>query len=71
MRWSLDELYTSFESEELKRDMEECPRAIEKLKAWTDTNLNSKDNAAGKVEEFIRQQNYLEDLPDIKCGSKK
>ncbi len=62
MRWSLDELYTSFESEELKRDMEECPKAIEKIKAWTDANLNSKDNAASKIEEFIRQQNAFNNL---------
>lgn len=62
MRWSLDELYTSFESEELKRDMEECPKAIEKIKAWTEANLNSKDNAAAKIEEFIRQQNFFDNL---------
>lgn len=62
MRWSLDELYTSFESEELKRDMEKCPAAIEKIKAWADTNLNSKENAAAKIEEFLRLEIDFDNL---------
>lgn len=54
MRWSLHELYTSFESEELKRDMEKCPAAVQEIREWAELNLSSKDNAAAKIEEYIR-----------------
>lgn len=62
MRWSLDELYTSFESEELKRDMERCPADIENIKSWAEVNLNSKENAASKIEEFIKLQIDFDNL---------
>lgn len=62
MRWSLDELYTSFESVELKRDMEKCPIAVNEIKAWAETNLNSKDNAAAKIEEFIKLEIDFDNL---------
>lgn len=62
MRWSLDELYTSFESEELKRDMERCNTAANEIRKWADKNLNSIDNAADKIEEIIRLKIDFENL---------
>jgi oligoendopeptidase F len=62
MRWSLDELYTSFESVKLKKDMEKCPIAVNEIKAWAETNLNSKDNAAAKIEEFIKLEIDFDNL---------
>ncbi|MDF2673790.1 MAG: oligoendopeptidase, partial [Clostridiales bacterium] len=62
MRWSLDELYTSFESLELKKDMEKCPIAVEEIKAWANANLNLKDNAPAKIEEFIRLEIDFDNL---------
>lgn len=52
-RWSLDELYTSFESVEFKRDYEKCEREIERIVKWAEENLNSHENAAKKIEEYI------------------
>lgn len=62
MRWSLDELYTSFESKEIKRDMEKCSAAVQEIKAWAEANLNSKDNSASKIEKFIGLQNDFDNL---------
>ena len=62
MRWSLDELYTSFESDELKRDMELCSVAVREAKAWAEVNLDSKDNAVTKIEEFIKHEIDFDNL---------
>jgi oligoendopeptidase F len=62
MRWSLDELYTSFESEELKRDMEKCTSSIEGIKAWAEANLNSTEDAARKIEEFLNMEIEFDNL---------
>lgn len=53
MRWSLNELYPSFDSEEFKRDEEQLIKKIREVKEWTEANLNSKDNSKGKIEVFI------------------
>ncbi|WIV11750.1 M3 family oligoendopeptidase [Proteiniborus sp. MB09-C3] len=55
MRWSLNELYNSFESEEFKRDMEKLYNQIDNLKEWTEANFNSKENAVKKTEEYIKR----------------
>jgi hypothetical protein len=38
-RWSLDELYKSFESKEFKQDYEKCLEEIESIKAWAEKTL--------------------------------
>jgi len=53
MRWSLNELYTSFESEEFKNDLEKYCNLINKLQSWTEKELKSKDNPAKKIEEYL------------------
>lgn len=55
VRWSLNELYSSFESEEFKSDMEMLYKQIDELKKWTELNFNSKENAATKAEEYIKR----------------
>lgn len=55
MRWSLKELYPSFESEEFKSDMDKLYNKIDELKDWTESNFNSKENAVEKAEEYIRR----------------
>lgn len=62
MRWSLKELYTSFDSPELAKDLAKCPILIEKIKTWAQNNLTSKDNAVAKLEEYINYQITFEDL---------
>ena len=56
-RWSLDELYTSFESEEFKRDLEKNEKLIEGLKLWAKEKLTNNNNSAAVIEEYITLQN--------------
>lgn len=53
-RWSLDELYKSFESEEFKRDNEKCAKEIGRIKTWAEENLKDSRDAARKMREYIK-----------------
>lgn len=54
MRWSLQELYPSFESNEYKNDLKEVDKEIEKMEEWVDSNLISKNRPIEKLEEYIK-----------------
>lgn len=54
MRWSLDELYTSFDSKEFLNDIEILDQKIYEFNNWADDNLLSLENAVVKMEEYIR-----------------
>lgn len=56
MKWSLDELYTSFESDEFKKDLEKCYKQIEEIKTWSEASLASKENATKKIEDYIKYE---------------
>lgn len=56
-RWSLDALYTSFDAPEFKRDMERLDQEIEKIQKWTAENLADAQNAAEKLEYYIKMMN--------------
>lgn len=62
LRWSLDELYTSFESENFINDIEKLNNIIEKINNWAEVNLNTKENTAQKIEEYIEMQIELNSL---------
>lgn len=53
LRWSLNELYTSFDSKEFKDDLKKCDEKIKVIKEWTKDNLNSTNDATSKVENYI------------------
>lgn len=57
MRWSLDDLYTSFEAEEFKRDLANCEKQIAEMVQWVQTNLQNQDNAVEKLEYYINRNN--------------
>jgi pepF/M3 family oligoendopeptidase len=57
MRWSLDELYTSFESSNFKSDMKKFDDYICILKKWASENLNDNTRAAEKLEEYLSLKN--------------
>jgi len=59
MRWSLTELYPSFEAELFKKDMEECLDSIERIKEWAKEKLVDNQNPADKLVEYIQMQNAL------------
>lgn len=62
MRWSLDSLYTSFESQEFKNDLSKFYEKVDEIKNWTKENLNSTDNAKDKTEHFLNMQMDLYSL---------
>lgn len=53
MRWSLDALYTSFESEEFKSDIKKCDTLILEINEWASNNLSTLDCAKQKIEEYM------------------
>jgi pepF/M3 family oligoendopeptidase len=53
MRWSLNELYTSFDSEEFKGDMEKFEQFIKDINGWVEENLGDTVNPAEKLEQYI------------------
>ena len=52
-KWNLDNIYTSFESPEFKEGIKKTEELIEKLSQFTQTELNSTDNAGEKIKEFV------------------
>lgn len=53
MRWSLDELYTSFESEEFRKDAEEILSLIEEINVFAEEELKDGDHAREKMEKYL------------------
>ena len=56
-RWSLDELYKSFESKEFKKDYEKCIKDIERIKEWAESNFKDSSDAAHKMRRYIKTIN--------------
>ncbi len=53
MKWSLNELYTSFDSKEFLEDFNKLDGKIEEYSKWADDNLGSMDNPVEKIEKYI------------------
>lgn len=62
MRWSLNELYTSFDSKEYASDLEKLDNLIVDFSKWADENLSSTDNAAEKMEKYVEYSVELNSL---------
>ncbi|TCS83477.1 M3 family oligoendopeptidase [Tepidibacillus fermentans] len=56
MRWNLDALYSSIDSEKLKRDFEATVQEIENIKKWAEIELDSLENAVKKIEDYLQMQ---------------
>lgn len=61
-RWSLDELYKSFESKEFNRDYEKCVKGIEEIGKWAESNLKDSQDAARKMKEYVKALNEVNEL---------
>lgn len=59
LTWSLKELYSSFDSEEFKKDMEKCSTEIYNINQWVQKELTNTDNALSKIEQYINSLNRL------------
>lgn len=53
MRWNLDALYESLESESFKKDYAKFEKDIDSIKKWISNNLSNTDEAVEKIENFI------------------
>ncbi|MCJ7688004.1 MAG: M3 family metallopeptidase, partial [Clostridiaceae bacterium] len=62
MKWSLNELYTSFDSNEFKEDMISFENSIEHIKKWTIENCNDSKDPKEKIEAYITFENEFSDL---------
>ncbi len=60
MRWSLDELYTSFDSQEFQNDLAKADDLIARTKDWAKESLSSKENPIEKIEHYINTEIQLE-----------
>ncbi len=58
-RWSLEDLYSSFESEDFNKDHESLNKKVEGYKKWAEENLTSNENALGKIEYYINNYNEM------------
>lgn len=57
LTWSLIELYTAFDSDDFKKDMDKCSIEISKLHSWAQNELVNQDNAITKMEQYISSIN--------------
>ena len=62
LKWSLKELYKSFDSEEFKSDLEKVDSLICNLNLWVEKIAESKDNSIEKLEEYIDYYTDIENL---------
>lgn len=62
LKWSLKELYESFESEAFKNDLKACDTYIEDFNIWVDKVTKDYNNLLGKLEEYIENIRYRENL---------
>ncbi|MCX7950908.1 MAG: M3 family oligoendopeptidase [Clostridiales bacterium] len=62
MRWSLESLYTSFDSNQFIEDNNRVLSLITELKNWSKENLNSKENANIKIEHYLNKTTELSSL---------
>lgn len=56
MRWSLEELYTSFDSQEFMDDIAKVDSLIGQVRKWANESLESKDNPTQKIEHYINAE---------------
>ena len=62
MKWSLSELYSSFDSKEFKDDMLSFENSIEHINKWILENCNNSKNPKEKIETYINFENEFNDL---------
>ncbi|MFT5872683.1 MAG: pepF/M3 family oligoendopeptidase [Clostridium sp.] len=62
MKWSLNELYSSFDSNAFKEDMIFFENCIVHIQKWTIENCKTSTNAIMKIESYINFQNELSDV---------
>ncbi len=62
MRWNLNEIYTSFESDAFKKDIQLLNDQIKENISWVEENCKSYDNTKEKLAEYLTTSNVFENL---------
>lgn len=62
LRWSLDELYTGFDSEEFKRDLIKTDKSLDSFNLWVTKNTVDTKKVVKKLEEYININNDFSEL---------
>ena len=62
LNWSLNEIYTSFNSDEFKKDLENLNEVIEDINIWATDVARDKENLVKKLEEYINKFTIVTDL---------
>lgn len=62
LNWSLKELYTSFESEEFKIDMDKLTSKINEFNKWANEVIKDNNDILEKLEEYIKRYSKLTEL---------
>jgi len=57
MRWNLDDLYKSFDSQEFLADVETAKKEVAEFSKWAEESFASADNAKEKLEYYITKIN--------------
>jgi pepF/M3 family oligoendopeptidase len=57
LTWDLDKIYSSFQSEAFQQDRKLVETLAGELSRWTASELNSRQDAASIMEQFLRQYN--------------
>ena len=59
MRWNLDSLYESFESDSFKNDLKKLDNTISEIISWSEKALVNKNDADQKISWWINKENEL------------
>ncbi len=59
LNWSLDKLYTGFDSEKFKNDIESLKNEINDLDSFAKSNLRNLDEPVKKIEEYISRNQKI------------
>jgi oligoendopeptidase F len=62
MRWSLDELYPSFQAQSFRDDIQLLDETINEVKQWAKYSLKSYENPVEKIELYIQKKIQLSQL---------
>ncbi|QUI24348.1 M3 family oligoendopeptidase [Vallitalea pronyensis] len=64
MRWNLDKLYTSFDSEALQSDFELLPKLIQGMNNFIESAFTSTDDAKEKLEKYLQMYTQIKALTE-------
>jgi len=62
LKWSLKEVYPSFDSDEFKNDLENLTEVIENINIWATDIVKDKENLVKNLEEYINKFTTVTDL---------